>query len=275
MDKILIIVQARMESTRFPGKVLQPILGQPMLLWQLERVSRVGGNVVVASPMTEANHAIRDLCRRHGYDWMAVGGDQNDVLNRYFIVAYEYEAAHIVRLTGDCPLIDPSVIELCIDEYFQGELRHSVHGYDHVGVGYGWADGQDCEIFSMEALTHAHTMASSASDREHVTPFMYRTSEPGRFSCTTVPCPFDLSWQQYSVDTPKDLQDVETILQTCLARYGHHFFGWREIWRSIDLLFHVKERMLGRVRNRAYVKQVAAETGSDIDWNTLRYGREF
>ena len=73
-DKTVLIVQARMESTRFPGKVLAPILGQPMLLWQLERLKQYDYKTVVASPATEENSEIRDLCNRHGYAWMGVGG---------------------------------------------------------------------------------------------------------------------------------------------------------------------------------------------------------
>jgi spore coat polysaccharide biosynthesis protein SpsF len=244
-----------------------------MLLWQLDRLRTLGGTLVVASPGDKESDPIRQLCNKHGYEWMGVCGDPNHVLNRYVVVAEEYDADHIIRVTGDCPLIDPAVVEACIEEYYGV--------YDHVGIGTGWPDGQDAEVFSRAALQIAHDEATRPSDMEHVTPFIYRNTD--RFRCHTLPCPFDLSWQLYSVDTPQDLRDVEDIMQACLARYGDFRFGWREIWRTIETLQHVKARMLKRVRNHAYVAQVQKETGqTDMTWDTIRYtqaspyvGKEF
>ena len=267
---LLVVVQARYESTRFPGKVLAPLLGQPMLLWQLLRLQhlRTPHTLVVACPDTEGTHEqILPALVPHGYTVEIVDGDPNDVLRRFAVIAERYQAQEVVRLTGDTPLLDPAVV----DELIAYHHWYSVPRADHTGIAAEWPDGMDCEIVSWDALALAYAEASSAAEREHVTPFIWGT--PDRFRCATLPCPLDLTTYQWSVDTPYDLTIVGQLLKRTLTRVGFGF-TWQDLWLTLELFPLLKQQMLARpARNRAYAIQVAAETGQAAQtWEQLRYG---
>ena len=267
---LVIIVQARAGGTRFPGKVLMPLLGQSLLLWVLDRLShvQVPHELVVACPDTPGNEAIAELCDNHGYPCELVPVPENDVLARYVWVADKYNARDILRCTADCPLIDPRVI----DQLVAFHRWHTLPRYDHTGIGSYWPDGQDCEIISRNAHEIAHREGIPPSEREHCSSFIW--SHPERFHLGNFPCSFDLSWQKYSVDIPEDLDHVERLLGFCIDRYGH-IFGWREIWHAITCYKGIEASMRANVRNIAYVEQVAKERGlTEVpEWNTIRYGK--
>lgn len=265
--RVLICLQARMESTRFPGKVLAPLLGKPMLLHQLDRVAqRVPPHeLVVACPNTPPNQAIRDLCTAHGYHCLLIPGDPNDLLARFYAVAHIYDIEAIVRISGDCPLLDVSILDLLIQCYFDHP------GIDFVGLSPDWPEGQDCEMFSVDALARAQKMALWPSEREHLGSCFYR--HPEAFSVLNMPCLAEAGWQSYSVDTPADLALVATILHRALdAGYGLDL-SWRDL---MALCNHpdIQEQMAQRPINQAYVDQVAAERGVQQDWQTIRYKKE-
>jgi len=262
-QRLWVIVQARMGGERFPGKVLAPLLGQPMLLWQLERLSRavrLYDGLVVICP--KEDEALQEMCARHGFLCRGYDGPVEDVLGRYMQAAEEHKATDIVRVTGDCPLIDPAILERLLYMY-NGQMC------DHVGVAAEWPDGQDMEAFTFEALKVAHAKATAPSDREHVTPYMWQNTE--MFQCKTLPCPFDLSHQQYSVDTEADLRVVTRILRACLDQYGSHF-GWQEIAHvlrqpSLQALHDTR-----LARNHKYLAQRQAEGTSQAEtWAQVRY----
>ncbi len=274
-NNIVVIVQARMGGTRFPGKVIHPLLGQPMILWQLDRISRMTTQhtLVVACPPGKENIPLVELCHRHGYNVMAPEVPDHDVLARYAVVAEQYNAAHVVRLTADCPLLDHAVVDACIAKYLgvsvSAMLAYRRPQYDHVGIAAEWPDGQDAEIFSRSVLEIANIEAKLPSDREHVTPFIYRNKD--RFRCATLPCPFDLSWQSYSVDTRENMEDIENILSSCLPRHGH-MFGWREIMQVLEYLPTTIAHMNTRIHNNAYMEQIATESNTNVQsWNAVRY----
>ena len=258
----LIIVQARAGGTRFPGKMLAPLLGQPLILWTLQRIARLAipHRIIVAVPFGAFQDPLIALCRRHGYEVWQPCVPENDVLHRYWNIASQVAeyTTPLVRVTGDCPLIDAAVIEQCLQVF-----RTSIP--DHVGIAAEWPDGMDCEVFSMQALQMAHEDAEAAADREHVTPYLWR--HPERFRCVTVPCPMDLTPYQTSIDTVQDLLLAQGILDACLERYGFGF-GWRDIWYCLEQHLHLKTLMLQRPpRNQSYVAQVGVET-----WEEARYG---
>ncbi len=266
MQPILLVVQARMESARLPGKILKPLLAQPMILWQLARVSKVQTpyEMVVASPDTDQNQALSQVLKRHGYTHMLVDGDANDVLGRFWKVGCAYGAEHIVRLTGDCPLASPEVI----DGLIQQHLRT---GAEHTGIAREWGDGTDCEVFTKGALSVAYHEATLPSDREHVTPFIWR--QPERFRCCLYAAPLDYSWLRASVDTKPDLLRVQKLLTQCLLRYGHGF-TWRDVWTVTETDAWMKQEMQYLDMNPAYLAQVAQEQGQElgsVTWNQVRY----
>ena len=174
--KTLAIIQARMGSSRLPGKVMRPILGKPML-WHIVtrvRLARSINEVVVAVPDDEGNQVLRRFCDDQGIPWFA--GSETDVLDRFQKAATQYRGDPIVRITADCPLADPQLIDTLIELYWTGK-------YDHVGVAAGagaellregrFPDGLDAECFSFDALDRAWREAVDPRDREHVTRFIW------------------------------------------------------------------------------------------------------
>jgi spore coat polysaccharide biosynthesis protein SpsF (cytidylyltransferase family) len=152
-------------------------------------------------------------------------------------------------------------------------LYHRYHGdqkADHTGIAAQWPDGMDCEMFSREALEIAQAEATLPSDREHVTPYIWR--HPERFVLKTLPCPFDLHDVQWSVDTSYDLLLLENLLKRTLPRTGLDF-TWQDLWGTLQLSPHLKQEMQARTqRNHAYTEQVAKEHGTPVQsWESLRY----
>ena len=164
--RVLAILQARMGSTRLPGKVLRPIMGKPMLLRMIERVraSQEVDHLVVATTVSPSDDVIEEFCRKHSI--RCFRGSENDVLDRFFQAARKFGGQSIVRITGDCPLMDPEVLDKVIRCYFLG-------AYDYASntVECTFPDGLDVEVFSAQAMGVAHKKAKLLSEREHVTPF--------------------------------------------------------------------------------------------------------
>ncbi|NEO63206.1 MAG: NTP transferase domain-containing protein, partial [Moorea sp. SIO4G2] len=162
--KLVIIVQARMTSTRLPGKVLKQVLGKPLLDYQIERLRRVklADEIVIATTINQTDEPIVELCNSISIPYFR--GSEEDVLARYYGAAVEHQADVVVRVTSDCPLIDPQVIDQVIQFYLdhQGE-------YDYVSnsLQRTYPRGMDTEVFSFAALDEAFHEASAQPDREH------------------------------------------------------------------------------------------------------------
>lgn len=202
--KTLIIVQARMTSTRLPGKVLLPLTGEPMLTRLIERLRRVrrADGIVVATTTNTSDDPIAALCALLGVPCHR--GSEHDVLSRYADAARLYGADVVVRITSDCPLIDPALIDQTIAAYDEG-------GSDYVSnmLPPTWPYGMAVEVFSAAALAQAHAEATQAAEREHVTPFLYW--HPERYRLRNVASPVDLSHHRWTVDTPEDYALVSRL----------------------------------------------------------------
>lgn len=201
-----------MGSTRLPGKVLKTIGGKPMLSYQLERLRRVkfAQRVVIATTEQTMDDAIVDFCKSERVS--VFRGSESDVLSRYHGAAVQHSANCIVRVTSDCPLIDPEVIDLAITEYQSGQ-------YDYVSnmIEPSWPYGMAVEVFSFDALADANRESTSAAEREHVTPYIYWRPERYRLkSLTMTP---NLSAHRWTVDTPEDFELISRILD---AIYPQH-----------------------------------------------------
>ncbi len=203
---ILAILQARVSSTRLPGKVLKPILGRPMLELHLERLSRLkkADRLVVAASSEPDDTPIAHLC--HRLDVACARGSLNDVLDRFHTAARAYGADTIVRLTGDCPLADPAVIDDGIDYFCRNR-------YDYVSncTVRTFPIGLDFEIFTIDSLREAWREAFLPSEREHVTPFMKNHRE--RFSVGHFTHETDLSHHRWTVDEPEDFAFVAAVYE--------------------------------------------------------------
>ena len=227
--RILAVVQARMSSTRLPGKVLKPILGRPMLLHQLDRVRRATllDRLVVATSTDDSDDHVVRMCRDSGYD--CERGSLHDVLDRFWQVASRDGAEHIVRLTGDCPLTDPAVIDLVVDAHLTTGADYSSNSRPRPT----WPDGLDVEVVRAGVLEQAWREAATPSDREHVLPFVW--TRPSRFRLNAVNGEMDLGHWRWSVDEPFDFQRVEAIFAALYPR--NPMFGFRDVQK----LFRQKE----------------------------------
>jgi len=199
----LAIIQARMSSNRFPGKVLKPIWGIPMLLFMVNRVqeSQQIDHIIVATSTDKTDNVIWELCIHHKI-W-CYRGPLNDVLDRYHGVAQIFNPAHVVRLTADCPLIDPDLIDRTIKHHLQG-------GYDYTW-NPGYPDGLDVEVMTFDALHICWKDAITPSDREHVCPYI--RSHPDIFKIGRYESDVDRSNVKISVDTPEDYQKVKSLVE--------------------------------------------------------------
>lgn len=192
--KTAVIVQARMGSKRFPGKVLADLCGKPVLWHVLTRAGQVKADAhILAVPYSDAS-VLEPLADECGFGVWA--GDEHDVLLRYMEAAVSVSADIIVRITGDCPLIDPEECNRIGALLLNGRTKYASNVYPRtVPKGY------DCEAFTFDFLRTAHEYATDPHDREHVTPWMQRNNQ------------FDSIFDNYSVDTPEDLERVRQIME--------------------------------------------------------------
>lgn len=201
---ILAILQARTSSSRMPGKVLKPILGKEMLLRQIERIqySKIIDKLIVATSINPSDDAIEKMCQDNNIKLYR--GDLNNVLDRFCQCARQYNPEHIVRLTGDCPLIDWQVIDQTIKFYKEGK-------YDYVNNRSkpAFPDGLDVEVFSYSALKSASDNAVLPSEKEHVT--LYIRHRKDKFKLGYYYSAKDLSHMRWTVDKLEDFILIEKI----------------------------------------------------------------
>ncbi|NEU32299.1 NTP transferase domain-containing protein [bacterium LRH843] len=216
--KVIAIIQARMGSTRLPGKIMKEILGKPLLEYQIERVrkSRLINQIVIATTTKETEQPIIDLCKRLAVNYYR--GSEADVLSRYYEAANHYQADVIVRLTSDDPLVDPDIIDKAILQY----MSHN-NKYDYVSNSTlrTYPLGLDVEVFSLNALEIAHREAVSSAHREHVTPYIYL--HPNKFNLGSITHDTDLSSIRLTVDTHEDFTFMERLIEGLYKKKQEHF----------------------------------------------------
>jgi len=234
--KVVALVQARMGSTRLPNKVMKPFCGVPMIELLLSRLSasKEIDRIVVATSTDERNKPLVEYVRHLGYG--CEQGSENDVMDRYVQAAQANNADILVRITGDCPLVDPDLVDDCIRQF------------KAMGVDYltntnppTYPDGLDIEVFTFNALKKAHNETSRSYDREHVTPYL---RESGHFTLGSVKNSRDLSALRWTVDEPADFVVVEKV-------FGHFYpridFTWEEVLKLQDEqpeIFAINEKII-------------------------------
>lgn len=217
----LIVVQARVGSTRLPGKVLLPLAGRPMLERQLERIlaARTDFELVVATTHAPDDDAIVALCRRLGVRWFR--GHPTDCLDRHVQAARAFEAERVIKIPSDCPLIDPTVIErvLDLDDFTGGSDDYLSNLHPAT-----WPDGNDVEIMARSALELAWREATLPLHREHTTPFLW--DQPERFQVRNVAweAGLDLSRShRFTVDHREDFALASALYAELHADGGRPF----------------------------------------------------
>ncbi|MFA6171600.1 MAG: glycosyltransferase family protein [Patescibacteria group bacterium] len=209
-DKVLCIIQARMGSSRLPGKVLLDLAGEPVLARIIERVkkSKLIDKIIIATSGKKDDDEIDRLGTKLGID--VFRGSENDVLDRYYQVAKHYGYGHIVRVTGDCPLIDPGIIDEVISLYRLEDVDYATNV-----IPPTYPDGLDAEIFSFAALEKAWREAKLNSGREHVTVYMWQN--PGKFKQAHLNNSVDLSAKRWVLDNPEDYEVMKSVYEKLYA----------------------------------------------------------
>ncbi len=219
------IIQARMGSTRLPGKVLLDLLGEPLLVRAVERARRAEtlDAVMVATTVEPGDDAIVALCRDRG--WPYFRGSENDVLDRYYRAAREQDAGVVVRITSDCPLIEPTVIDRIVRDLAEAP---QVDYAANILPPRTFPRGLDTEAMRFAALERAWREDENPAWREHVTPYIYR--HPELFHLHHVASPIDYAHMRWTVDTPEDLAFVRRVYE----HFGHDRFSWQEVLAVLE-----------------------------------------
>ncbi len=211
------IIQARVGSTRLPGKVLKEVLGKPLLILMLERVKKAKQleKIIVAIPESNENDLIEKIVEENGFE--VYRGSEDDVLERYFLAAKEFGIDPIVRLTSDCPLIDPKIVDQGIKIYKKND------GCDYITniVDRTYPDGEDIEIISFKALENAFNNAIDKHDREHVT--TYIGCRENEFKHKNFKYHKNLSHLRWTVDYPEDFEFVTRVFEELYPKKGISF----------------------------------------------------
>lgn len=216
--KIVALVQARMGSTRLPNKVMKPIGGVTMIELLLSRLSnsRELDQIIVASPVDERNQPLAEHVRRLGY--ACEQGSENDVLDRFVQAARKHQADVVVRITGDCPLVDPGLVDEVVRQFKAANVDY----FSNI-TPPTYPDGLDIEVCTFKALEQASRETSKLFDREHVTPYL---REPGRFKTAAMQHSQDLSVLRWTVDEPADFAVIEKVFRHFHPRTD---FTWTEV----------------------------------------------
>jgi spore coat polysaccharide biosynthesis protein SpsF len=221
------IIQARMTSGRLPGKVLMEVLGRPMLAYQVERVARAEtvDRIVIATTVNESDDPVARFAGRAGIGLFR--GSESDVLGRMAGAAEAEGASVVVRLTGDCPILDPALLDRVVDR-----LRDTNSPTDYVtcGMPRTWPIGLDVEAMTADVLRVADREATDPYDREHVTPYLYR--HPERFKIAAVTSPVDLSHHRWTLDEAADFELIRRILESLWPT--NPAFGLEDVLGALD-----------------------------------------
>lgn len=244
---VVAILQARVSSSRLPGKVLRPLLGKPMLQHQIERIlqSKLIDKLVIATSEQPEDTPLESLAYHIGIDCFR--GSLEDVLERFYRAAVVHSPTHVVRLTGDCPLIDPNVVDKVIRHHLLSKADYTSNGSPPT-----YPDGLDVEVMKFAILEQAFEEAVIPSEREHVTP--YTRKFPNKYHLENVTHTEDLSSLRWTVDEFEDFKFVEEIYNRLYNRKPQFLMG--------DILSILSdEPELGNInsnylRNEGYLKSL-------------------
>ena len=246
MKKASVIVQARMGASRLPDKVLMPLAGKPVLEHVIRRCQHAASvdRVIVATTVSD-----RDLAIVRFVSGLGVGvfcGSEADVLDRYYQTARLFNLEHVVRITADCPAIDPRIIDQVIAKYFSGKFDYVTNAMSET-----YPDGQDVEVFSLSGLKKAWQEATLSSDREHVTPYMRRLEVFNKYN---VSCDSDLSQHRWTLDEPNDYQKLSAVFDALY--HQDPFFHLQDILRFFEAHPDIDRINNAIRRNEGYQKSL-------------------
>jgi len=254
--KVKIIIQARMNSTRLPGKVLLEVMGKAVLEHLLERVKKAKSaeDVIVATTDRKEDIHIANLAHRLKVNTFR--GSEDDVLDRFYQAAKAFGAGHIIRITGDCPLIDHQVIDEVVSHYFKSGADYCSNTIERT-----FPDGEDVEIFSLKALEYAWKNANLTSEREHVTPYI--TKHPEIFKSVNFKQEKDLSKKRWTLDEKRDFEFIKAVLEELYP--NNPDFGTKDILEFLERRPHLESINKGIALNEGYMKSLENDNVINAD----------
>ena len=256
--RVVAIIQARMDSSRLPGKVLRDIHGKPMLAWVVERTRKASSvsEVMVATTSDPSDDMIEQVCRQMNVPCFR--GNIYDVLDRYYQAAREAQADVIVRITADCPLIDAGLIDMVVQRFLEEKVDFAANRlpppYQRT-----YPIGLDVEVVSFTALQRAWQEAREKHEREHVLPYLYES--PGRFKTLMVDHETDLGSYRWTVDTFEDLEFIQKLF-TLLPDTEN--FTWLDVLKIVEKNPQLSEINAG----------VSHKTFKDVDERSKEDGQD-
>jgi spore coat polysaccharide biosynthesis protein SpsF len=244
---IAAIIQARMTSSRLPGKVLKKILGRPLLSYLIERLNYCSSleEIIIATTTNIGDEPIVNFAVNNNL--ACYRGSENDVLDRYYQAAKKFGVNHIVRITSDCPLIDPQVVDKIIGIY----SKHSDSDLTRTGPTY--PEGLDVEVFPFKNLEIAWREAQLSSEREHVTPLIWKN--PTRFNIHTIPLEEDYSFLRLTVDEYVDFEVVKAVIEEIYKKDDNPFL-LKDVINLYEEKPHIFDKNKHVARNEGYLKSV-------------------
>jgi len=255
--RFLGIIQARVGSTRLPRKVLKKVEGKTILEHVINRVKAAKNldDIIVATTIKKEDLEIVKLCAQQGISVFC--GSEDDVLDRYYQAARLFKAESIVRITSDCSLIDPKIIDNVIDLYLKENADYATNTMPET-----FPDGEDVEVFSFNALRIAWKNAKLASEREHVTPYI--RNNPDIFKIVNLKCKPSLATKRWTLDEPEDFEFIKIIYKNLYPR--NPLFGMKEILDFLKEHPEVERVNKGIIRNEGYLKSLKEDRVLSLDY---------
>ena len=247
--KIIAVTQARYGSTRLPAKVLKKIGDETLLDIHLQRILKAKNvtKLVVATTIEEGSEEIVRIAKRNGVG--CYRGSVCDVLERFYFAVKDLNPDYVVRITSDCPLIDPNVIDFVISECLKEEVDYASNTLHPT-----YPDGIDTEVFKFSALEKAYNEAQLKSEREHVTPYIKKNSSYNggdKFTSINVEYPQDFSAYRITVDTQEDFDVIKNLIDN-LGKDAE----WIEYIDYLDSHKDVKSLNSNHTRDEGYAKSL-------------------
>jgi len=254
------IIQARYGATRLPGKVLLKVMNKTILEYVIERVKKARrlDDVIVATTVKKEDLEIVKLVSSLGISVYC--GSEEDVLDRYYQAARAFKVSHIVRITADCPLIDPRVIDRVVYDYFNTKADYCATTEDT------FPDGEDVEVFSFGTLKSAWQNANLLSEREHVS--SYITKHPEKFKLKNVMCEHQgVSFKRWTLDREEDFQYIKIVLENLYPK--NPSFSMEDILKFLEDNPHIEEINKNVIRNEGYIKSLKEDRRIIRDTNEI------
>jgi spore coat polysaccharide biosynthesis protein SpsF len=214
-----IITQARMTSTRLPGKILKEVNHKSLLQYHVDRLLQTGFEVIIATTINNTDDPVCEFAEKQKIKYHR--GSEDNVLSRFYEAAKEFDLDVIIRVTSDCPLIDPHLIRNSVEKYLQFNNQNL---YMSNGTERTFARGFDFEIFSFQLLEEAFKNATDKSDQEHVTPYIWK-NRSGKVEIYPVKQTMDNSRFRITVDTADDFELIKTLIE----KYNADQLSYNEI----------------------------------------------